>query len=241
MASSVPCKPIPWCFNPMIYIDASNPAGTQVIPSDGSSLSLVKDLTGNGNDFTSPSNQPTYVYNQINSLNVIRGNGTNQFMSCANNTSNQIATNDSLSIFSICMTNDVSSTNRGLISKGSFPLGAWLTGRLGVTPNTSFTLTTIADIMSVNTFSAGVFQNLGIVYNSASGVTFYKNNIASADFKAQTGMKASTSAMNFMSVTEAGGMPWSGDIQCIIVFKRALNAQEVSAMMQWMTSKSGLS
>ncbi len=80
---SVACKPVPWCYNPILFLDANNPAGNQTQPSNGSALATWVDLSSKNNSVTQATGaaQPIYTTGAINGKPVIAFNGTSHYLS----------------------------------------------------------------------------------------------------------------------------------------------------------------
>jgi hypothetical protein len=229
-------------LNPNIFIDANNPNNNAAsIPTDGTALSTLTDLTGL-NTFTQATGaaQPTYKTAIINGQNIIRFAGA-QWMNCNNNSKNQFAANSNLSIFCIANSNAISGFNTNFfVNKGVFPVGGYGSYAVNAALDFAFVATTKAQYECTTNVFSGTFKIYTALFTAASGSTAFYLNGGSAETKTgTTGSAASTAVVNFGS-DQANLRTWNGDIQCVIVFYRLLNTNELNAVISFLKSRLGI-
>lgn len=219
--------------------DASNPLGNGSIPADAASMASWVDLTTNGNTLSQATGaaQPIYKTAIVNRLNILRFNGSSQYLSVANNASNQFATNDSVSIFGIAACDTpTGGVNQGIIAKGQFPTGGFLSFVTNATGLLNFTATTIASYAATSAFVANTFQSFSEIYDATSGVTFYKNG-ANSNFVAGTGLAASSQILTVGAGALGAGNFFDGDMQFLALLKGVANAALINSMNLWMRQR----
>ncbi|MDP4145625.1 MAG: hypothetical protein Q8936_14255 [Bacillota bacterium] len=231
----------PKSLSPMLMLDADNllASGTANNPANGTNVTAWNDLSGNNNNFTSAS-PPTYSVNAMNGHNVVTLVGaSSQFMTCANNASNQYSANTNVSIFMIASLNNNPTTNNQILTKGQAGVG-WGFGLQGAAANQiEYTNFGVVQYESSNEWSgSNTFDIVTSLYISGTGTTIYKNG-ANPDAIAGGGSNAFNGAM-LIGQFSTGVYYWTGSINFIWVKYASLTAAQIALMHGWCKSRLGI-
>ncbi len=230
--------------NLKIYLDCHDPAANGTLPSNNTAIATLTDKSGLGNTFLQATGaaQPIYKTGILNGCGVLRFDGASNFMSCANSANNTYSTNGDVSVFSICMTTTTPTVfDQFIMAKGGFPNGGWGAYNSLASPNAfGYVSTNVAQYTSTNSFVNNTFTIYSAVYANNSSITFYKNgNFASQDSMASANSVANANALT-LGVDMGGVRLWPGDMRMILVYYKALNNSELSAVHGWLKSIAGI-
>jgi len=236
MASTiVACKPVPKCFNPVLWLTGDNPNGNQVTPANNSSLSQWTDCSGLGNHATQSTggSQPIFKTNQQNGLSTINFNGSSQFMNFSNIggyfsnsmtcfiVSNAATTALSSGIF---MVNVASSSNRISIA---YP---WNDG------NYYFDFGNISGggrLSGADGQSTGSYFINSFLVTPGTGMKIYSGNTVIYS----NGTTSTVSALSSGTLCNSSTNYWSGSIGEIILYNTALSSSQITAIYNYLHKK----
>lgn len=216
------------------WYDTLNPLGDNSTPTDGSALSLIKDLGLNGNDVSqaSGSAQPIFKRSIINNNHVFRVDGT-KVMSAAGGPGNNY--NGPLTVLSIADTTQTSATTT-LCGKSA----SWVHSMDDVA---QFRFTT-PSIMDYDTTNAQYIANTFLVqtarFNSDFSVDFWKNRSFIQNVGGTTAMPSSTGPLYLFASNSTPTFAWNGDVIAFCIFFRALTNAEIMWMLNWASNRIGV-
>ncbi len=190
-----------------------------VVISSGSSVSQWQDQSGNGNNFTSSTTQPTVVTNVINGKPVIRFTTAPSYMTGGNFTSTSYTI---IAVTKMAGTGNarlVSSQNVNWLmgywggSMNQFHANAWVTAAGGTTSDA-------VPHMYVATSNGGT----NALYNNGALVASNSNGLAAPGVLELNGWSN-------------GSEPSNGDIAEVIYYDRALSATELAQLQSYIGTK----
>jgi hypothetical protein len=225
------------------WIDATDPAGNGIVPSNGTSLTDWVDKSGTGNSFnqSTGANKPTFNTNQINgkpavtfngSTNYMTGTATNFPLGSAGRTCFAVITISSLT--QAYFYSSGQATAAGRLSMGIFNGGA------GVVYFLNFEMNGTGDTGNTSLSTATPYL---YYFNSAAGAlsSTFSTRIAGAD-QTLTGSNvalnsAYTSGSAIGCIVTPTVLNWPGQIAEIIFYNNSLSAAQVSLVNNYLKNK----
>lgn len=229
-----------------LWLDATDPAGNGTQPSDGASIASWVDKSGNGYTVTqgTGANQPIYKTNILNGNNIIRFNGTSDYMQKTAVT----ALGNTLTMFIVGTTNGNASFGRGtffdytngsttntgcnIINNGSSDGGP----KFGIDYNDGTNHQIFSPIITL--------PNTSILstYNNGFNAYLYSNNVQIAtELVGNLNLSGSGNAFTIGALLNGLSGWWlNGDIGEILVYKGTLSATNMLSILNYLSVKWGI-
>lgn len=233
MFSTAAALPVPRCYDPAIWLDAKDPAGTQVQPANASLLTTWYDKSGNNNTFTgSGANRPTFSTNTLNGLPTISFTPTN-FMDMVGTVPFRNAANE-YTVFVVGKTNTTGQQN-------FFGNGRVGVNGVAIQPrgNTAFfgCLYGGAAFIPTNVPTDSAYHVLNATLLGTT-TSFYIGNVSQTITAGQGTTPVTPAGGNSrIGSDDAAGASLNGNIAEIIYFDYPLTAAQRTSVYQYLNAK----
>lgn len=223
--------------SPVLWLDAST-----LTLADNDPVASWTDLSGNGNHATESTNKPTFKTNIVNSLPVVRFDGTNDKLLCATNLG--FAADPAFSMFVVAKTGDNFATISPLVNIRDF---CWL-GWNYFNGNTNFVYRDFGTHGFSNPKAAtNAFHAYGLVHNPGTGDTATANSVRLYEdgvLKALASSSGGTDIATNDGVVAIGHNNNSyyanADIAEVVLFDRPVSESVIAKMHDYLSAKYGI-
>lgn len=232
--AAVITKPFtPWSLSPALWFDASD---STTLTSSSGKLSQWNDKSGNGRNLTqgTSANQPTTGSNTINSLNVVRFNGTSTGM-----TTSAFMVSATQHVFAIVRPTSFPNSYNSVLSHEKTAVGWTLlvksTGKLAVYESASGGGNTSYDGTGVATLSANTSYLLEYSWSGTELDGYVNAAIDNTVTKTMTTGTASTTL--YFGHSYFASRWWAGDIAEVLIFNAPLTSNGQTAIRNYLNAK----
>ena len=222
---------------PILWLDATSITGL----ADGAAISTWTDSSGKGNDATGTlTSRPLYKTNIVNSKPVVRFDGTNDYLTVANEPTFDLPT------FTIFVVGTASNDGGTFTSKTTFAGGVGDANRrklqLRRSSSSQFVLYSGSDTAnkSMGAVSWSGFNIMSVVARSATDYSLALNGAVSTYSSPSLDLTAMNNSSLVIGAATSGAEFLNGDIAEILIYNRALSATERMAVESYLAAKWGI-
>lgn len=232
---------LPLVLHTIAWYDASDPAGTGILPSDGSPITSWFDKSLNSHAATN-SDTATAPEIQLNFQNGLPGlffDGASMFLTCTNTNNSTFDLQSGFTFMGVIQTSQL--PIQRVFSRTTDTLSNGFAGGTGDSANFRFTTYTVRDYQTDSGFVSGFCQVLVITFDpsASNAVSFYVNGTLAVTLTDPSGPIPATTPM-FIGSDQGTAEFWNGYLCELSFFNYVLNNTQINAINQYATTKWGI-